>query len=291
MISLPLDHSPERCLDRLSFNTATVGNNQEETLHDWPIEKLIDICAEKGFSAITFWRNDLKTGPNLVADRAKSAGLKISGLCRSPFLIGPLASSPTKTNLELRHSLEDAAELGAPALTVCVGGIVPGTKGMEHSFGVLAELLASGAEAASQVGVRLALEPLHPMYAGSRSCVVTTKDAISLMKKINHPAMSIALDVYHIWWDQDLERSVSEIEPGKIEALHLCDWLPNTQDLLLDRGMMGDGVADLPKIRKILYSHGFSGFEEVEIFSANNWWRQDPSTVLETCVNRFLSAC
>ncbi|MHA7774707.1 sugar phosphate isomerase/epimerase family protein [Roseibium sp. M-1] len=285
------DFSPRHCLDRFSFNTATIGNNQEQPLHDWEIAQLTDACAEKGFSAITLWRNDLRGGVRKVVDAVNAAGLKVSGLCRSPFLIGPLASDRELTDQEFRASIENAASIGAPSLTVCVGGVITGTKGMSYSFSVLEEQLSTAAEFASEMGIRLALEPLHPMYAGSRSCIVTTQDAISLIAKIDHHALSLAIDVYHVWWDQKLAQSITGIAPEKIEAFHLCDWLPDTRDMLLDRGMMGDGVADIRNLRNILYEHGFCGYEEVEIFSSRNWWQQDPNTVLETCVDRFLSCC
>jgi sugar phosphate isomerase/epimerase len=130
----------------------------------------------------------------------------------------------------------------------------------------------------------LAIEPLHPMYAADRACVNTLRQANDLCDELGD-GIGVAVDIYHVWWDPELEAQVKRA--GKrVLAFHVCDWLVPTTDLLLDRGMMGDGVIDIPRIRGWVEATGFNGQCEVEIFSANNWWKRDGDEVLRTCVER-----
>ena len=150
--------------------------------------------------------------------------------------------------------------------------------------------MAEAAPYAAARGVRLALEPLNPVYGGNRSCLTTTRDALDICDAIAAPNLGVAIDVYHVWWDTDLPRQLARA--GKrIFGYHLCDWLADTQDVLLDRGMMGDGVADLPALRTAVEAAGYTGLCEVEIFSAANWWKRDPAEVLDVMVQRFRSVC
>ena len=138
---------------------------------------------------------------------------------------------------------------------------------------------------ASGAGMPLAIEPLHPMYAADRACVNTMEHANDLCVELG-AGVGIAVDVYHVWWDPHLEREIARASgatPSRLLAYHICDWLVPTTDLLTDRGMMGDGVIDLPLIRSWMEAGGYRGFHEVEIFSANNWWKRDPDEVLATC--------
>ena len=136
----------------------------------------------------------------------------------------------------------------------------------------------------------LAIEPLHPMYAADRACVNTLKQALDLCDELGE-GLGIAVDVYHVWWDPELEREIRRAGKERILAFHVCDWLVPTTDLLLDRGMMGDGVIDIRKIRGWVEDVGYDGFAEVEIFSANNWWKRDPEEVVRICAERHRSVC
>ncbi len=136
----------------------------------------------------------------------------------------------------------------------------------------------------------LAIEPLHPMYAADRACVNTMEHANDLCDELG-PGLGIAVDVYHVWWDPHLEREIERAggaSPSRLLAYHICDWLVPTTDLLTDRGMMGDGVIDLRLLRSWMEAAGFRGCHEVEIFSANNWWKRDPDEVLATCKARHV---
>jgi sugar phosphate isomerase/epimerase len=218
--------------------------------------------------------------------------MDVCGLARTPFLVGPLAP-PTRSAVmdDFYASIDMAADLGAPVLTIVVGGIVEGSHSMEESLHQVTEIVAEGASRATEAGVRLALEPLNPVYGGNRSCLVTVRDAVDICEAIGDPNLSIAVDVYHVWWDLSLGRELQRAGPERIAGYHLCDWLADTTDVLLDRGMMGDGVADLRSIRRAVEDAGYDGYCEVEIFSAENWWKRDPAEVLDTMVDRFRSVC
>ena len=133
----------------------------------------------------------------------------------------------------------------------------------------------------------LAIEPLHPMQAAERACINTLEQALDLCDAMGD-GIGVAVDVYHVWWDPKLEQQIKRAGEKRVLAYHICDWLVPTRDLLNDRGMMGDGVIDLPRIRSWVEGAGYSGFHEVEIFSELDWWKRDPDEVLQTCKDRFL---
>lgn len=276
----------------LALNTATLGHNVDGYGAGWTSEQVIDACAERGFGGIVFWRREIGSRSVKLGDRVRAAGMQVVGLCRTPFLTGPLAS-PTRAEImdDFRASIDMAAGLQAPVLTIVTGGVEPGTLGLTESLKLVADRVAEAAPYAAERNVKLALEPLHPVYGGDRSCLVSVRDAVNLCETINHPNVGIAVDVYHVWWDLTLGAELKRAGSRRIFGYHLCDWLAETRDVLLDRGMMGDGVADLKAIRKAVEDAGYSGPCEVEIFSANDWWRRDPGEVLDICVERFRTVC
>ena len=279
-------------ISALALNTATLGHNIDGHGAGWTPERIIDACAEMGLGGVVFWRREIGTRAVTIGEHACKNGLKIAGLCRTPFLTGPLAPKPEQALLDdFEASIDMAAGLGAEVLTIVVGGVEPGTKGLGHSLDRVAEIVARMAPLAAARKVKLALEPLHPVYGGDRSCLVTLKDANDLCDRIAHPAVGIAVDVYHVWWDSGLDAQLRRAGKDRIFGYHLCDWLADTQDVLLDRGMMGDGVADLKAIRASVEGAGYTGPCEVEIFSANNWWKRDPGDVLDVMVERFRTIC
>jgi sugar phosphate isomerase/epimerase len=140
-------------------------------------------------------------------------------------------------------------------------------------------------------GVPLAIEPLHPMYAADRACVNTLDQALDLCEQLGE-GVGVAIDVYHVWWDPNLQAAIARAgRMNRILAHHICDWLVPTTDPLLDRGMMGDGVIDLKGIRASIEAAGYRGPQEVEIFSRDNWWKRPGDEVLATCVERFNTVC
>lgn len=271
----------------LALNTATLGHNIDGHGAGWSPEQVIDACAVRGIKGIVFWRREIGERAVDIGDRVRAAGLEVVGLCRTPYLTG---SEAPDTFDEARRSVEMAAALGTQVLTIVTGGTEPGTKGVLESQKCLSERVAVLAEFADTMGVNLALEPLNPMFGGNRSCIFTVRDALRVCETIGAKNVGIAVDVYHVWWDSNLAESL-KVARGRILGYHLCDWLENTTDMLLDRGMMGDGVADLRLIRAGVEEAGYQGACEVEVFSAGDWWQRDPGEVLDTMVERFRAVC
>jgi len=193
-----------------------------------------------------------------------------------------------------RRALDEACTLGAPCLVLVVGGLPgalagrPAHRDIAAARAQVTEGIAALLDDARDRGMPLAIEPLHPMYAADRACVNTMAHANDLCDELG-TGVGIAVDAYHVWWDPQLEREIERAgnaTPSRLLAYHICDWLVPTTDLLTDRGMMGDGVIDLPLLRSWMESAGYRGMHEVEIFSANNWWKRDPDEVLAICQAR-----
>lgn len=272
----------------LALNTASLGHNLEGAGAGWSPERVIDACAARGYGGIVFWRREIGARAVEIGNRVRAAGMQVVGLCRTPYLVG---SEAPRGDDDLRASIDMAADLGAPVLTIVTGGTDPGTKGVIETQKRLAERVAAAAPLAAAAGVSLALEPLNPMFGGNRTCIFTVADALAVADAVAASNVGIAVDVYHVWWDRTLRESLAAAK-GRVLGYHLCDWLEDTRHMLLDRGMMGDGVADLRSIRAAVEDvAGYTGLCEVEIFSAENWWKRDPSEVLDVIVDRFHRYC
>jgi sugar phosphate isomerase/epimerase len=274
----------------LSINGATVRKQAD-------LLGIISACACHGIAAISPWRDQVAAVGLERAQRAiKDAGLKLSGYCR-----GGLFPASDKHRQEMRDDnrryVDEAAALGAPSLIVVAGGLPqyarPGSMPSKDIVGAraqiedgLAELLAY----ARAAKLPLALEPLHPMYCADRAAVNTLAQALDIAQRLDPQqsgALGVAVDVYHTWWDPDLYAGIARAGREKrILAYHVCDWLVPTKDMLNDRGMMGDGVIELPRIRAAVETAGYSGLIEAEIFS-ERWWAEPIDTVLGTCVERY----
>ncbi|MBY6163658.1 sugar phosphate isomerase/epimerase [Mameliella alba] len=270
----------------LALNTATLGHNLDGHGAGWSPEQVIDACAERGYGGIVFWRREIGDRAQQIGEYVRASGMQVAGLCRTPYLTG----SEAGTDDEVRASIDMAAALGAPVLTIVTGGTEPGSKGLDDSRKRLAERVAHHADYAARNNISLALEPLNPMFGGNRAVIFTVRDALDICQMVDAPNIGIAVDVYHVWWDTGLAQSLAEAR-GRVMGYHLCDWLENTGHMLLDRGMMGDGVADLKAIRRAVEGAGYTGLCEVEIFSADDWWRRDPGEVLDVLVDRFRTVC
>ena len=198
--------------------------------------------------------------------------------------------------------------LDATCLVLVVGSLpgalagAPQTKDLFATRKDVHDGIAATLEYAKSVGMPLAIEPLHPMYAADRACVNTMEQALDLCDAIDPRTLSsstsstdalaplgVAVDVYHVWWDPKLEAQIARAGRDRLHAFHVCDWLVPTRDLLNDRGMMGDGVIESPRIRGWVEAAGFSGYSEVEIFSTENWWKRPDDEVLATCIARHRS--
>ncbi len=270
----------------LALNTATLGHNLEGHGAGWSPERIIDACAARGLAGIVFWRREIGNRAVEIGERVRAAGMQVVGLCRTPYIVGSEAGSQD----EIKASIDMAAGLGTEVLTIVTGGTEPGTKGALESQKILAERVAVVAGYAAERGVKLALEPLNPMFGGNRTCLFTVAEALRVCDWVDAPNVGVAVDVYHVWWDTALAESLAGAG-DRILGYHLCDWLEDTRDMLLDRGMMGDGVADLKAIRAAVEDAGYCGACEVEIFSARDWWQRDPDEVLDVMVERFRTVC
>jgi sugar phosphate isomerase/epimerase len=276
-------------LDLCSINTATLG-------YQLPIEQTIDLVARAGYGAIAPWRRELEERPaSRVGRQIREAGLKISGYCRSTY-IPAAARAQFLANIEdNRRAVDQAAELEAACFVMVVGGLPAGSKDLADARAQLLEGTGLLLEHARQAGVRLALEPLHPMYCADRSCLSTLEQALDLCDALDPGRggeLGVAVDVYHVWWNPELQTQISRAgRDGRLLAYHVSDWLVPTRDMLLDRGMMGDGVIDLPRIRGWMESSGYAGPVEVEIFSRDDWWTRPATQTLTACAGRLQSVC
>jgi sugar phosphate isomerase/epimerase len=268
----------------LSLNWATVREQ-------WHLEQAIAGCARHGIPAIAPWREPLqKMGVGAAARLIREHGLAVSGLCRAGMFPAADAAGLQAAIDETRRALDEAAAIGAACLVVVAGGMPPGSKDLALARRQARDGIAAVLPHARAAGVPLALEPLHPMYAADRCCISTLAQANDLCAELDPDAeggLGVAIDVYHVFWDPELEREIARAgAAGRILAFHVCDWLVPTRDLLLDRGMMGDGVIDIPRIRAAVEAAGYAGLIEVEIFS-RDWWQRDPDEVLRIIAERY----
>ena len=208
---------------------------------------------------------------------------KLSPLFAADFLL----AKPMKSKLDdNRRAIDEASALGSP-MVVLVCGAVPG-QSIHRSFSQIQTGLETLLPYAEEHGVKLAIEPLHPMYADSRSAICTLKIANDFAERFNSPYIGVAVDVFHLWWDPDLEKECKRCgEHGNLFAFHICDWKMEMEDMLNDRGLMGDGVIRIREIRSWVEAAGFNGFHEVEIFS-NRLWESDQKEFLEHIKRAYL---
>jgi sugar phosphate isomerase/epimerase len=238
----------------------------------WSVERCIEAYAAAGIGGITLWRYNFEgRDPAEVGRRIRDAGLVCTGLARGGFFPAREAAARRAAVEENWRAIDEAAACGAPVL-VLVCGAVPGQE-LEESRRQIADGIAACVDHARAAGVRLAIEPLHPMYADDRSAIVTTAQANDVCDALGSPPeVGIALDVYHTWWDPALEAEIARAgKAGRLFSWHVCDWRTPTEDLLNDRGLMGEGCIPLKKIAGWMSDAGFRGFSEVEIFSHRRW--------------------
>lgn len=241
------------------------------TTKPWSLAECARRYADAGVTGITVWRNTLsEAGPAAARELLRSHGLTVVSLCRGGFFPAASAADRAKALDENRRCVDEAAALGAP-LVVLVCGSAQGLP-LAQSRGQIADGIAAVLPHAAAAGVRLAIEPLHPMYAADRSAVSTMGQARAICRHLASPWLGIAVDVYHTWWDDRLEDEIRACgREGSLFAFHVSDWRTPTVDLLEDRGLMGEGCIPIRQIRGWVEEAGFRGFVEVEIFSRRLW--------------------
>ena len=275
----------------LSINTATVRRQ-------WTLERIIDECARREIRAISPWRDQVAAaGLEATARQLRAHGMQLSGYCRGGFFPAADDAGLRAALDDNRRAIDEAKTLGAPCLVLVVGSL-PGALGGQPAYtsiararGEVRDGIAATLDHARQVGMPLAIEPLHPMQAAERACVNTLAQALDLCDELDPQrsgALGVALDAYHVWWDPQLQAQIERAGHDRLLAFHVCDWLTPTRDLLNDRGMMGDGVIELRQLRGWVEAAGYRGFAEVEIFS-EHWWQRPGEEVLDTCIARHRS--
>jgi sugar phosphate isomerase/epimerase len=275
----------------LSLNTATVRKQGD-------LLQIIEACARHGIRAIDPWRDQVATvGLDRAVRAVRDAGLELSGYCRGGMFPAD-AAHRIEARDDNRRAVDEAKALGAPCIVLVVGGLPqysrPGSAASKDIAAARAQVedaIAEMMEYARNVQMPLAIEPLHPAYAADRACVNTTGHALDICDRLDSArsgALGVALDVYHIWWDPEVLVQIARAGKDRLLAFHVCDWLVPTKDILNDRGMMGDGVIDIKRLRRAVEAEGFSGYSEIEIFS-NDWWTKPMDEVLQTCIARHRS--
>jgi sugar phosphate isomerase/epimerase len=256
------------------------------TTRPWNIEQAAGHYASAGVKGITVWRDALE-GRNIAhtGQMLRDHDLTIVSLCRGGFFAHRSLLKRQDALDDNRRAIGEASELGTNRL-VLVCGADP-SQSLEESRKQIHDGIAVIIPEAKAADVQLAIEPLHPMYADARSAINTMAQANEIVESFNTPWVGVAVDVYHLWWDPDLEREIIRCgRNNSILAFHISDWKSPVSDMLNDRGLMGEGCIPIRKIRTWVERAGFKGFIEVEIFSTS-YWKQDQSEFLKNIITSY----
>ena len=258
------------------------------TNRPWSIEECVKNYAAAGIWGITIWRNVLENkNLNAVRNLLDDFGMEVVSLARGGFFPSVDGSKRDKAIEDNLFAIEQAAAVGASSIVLVCGA--DGGQSLEKSREQIAVGILKILPAAQSAGVKLSIEPLHPMYAGDRSAINTLRQANDMAEMLNSSHVGVAVDVYHLWWDPDLRAEILRCgAQGHLFAFHVCDWNVPTVDFLNDRGLMGDGCINVPQIRSWVEEAGFKGYNEVEIFS-DKYWANDQLTYLEKIKVAYLT--
>jgi sugar phosphate isomerase/epimerase len=258
------------------------------TTKPWSIEECVKNYSAAGIHGITVWRNVLE-GKNLndVEKLLKDYNLEVVSMCRGGFFPSADPEQRIAAIDDNFMAIEQAASIGATLLVLVCGS--DRRQSLERSREQIREGIMRMLPFAEAAGVKLAIEPLHPMYAGDRSAINTLRQANEMTADINSEWVGVAVDVYHLWWDPFLKEQIERCAGQKhLFAFHVCDWNVPTVDMLNDRGLMGEGCINIPEIRSWVEVTGFSGYNEVEIFS-NKFWATNQKEYLEKIKKAYLT--
>jgi sugar phosphate isomerase/epimerase len=267
-------------LDRLSLNQVTIQS--------WDMRQTIDGCARAGIGWLGAWRDRVAaTGAVETARHLRTCGVRASSLCRGGFF--PAATEPARQTAldDNRRAIDEAAEIGAPVLVLVSGP--PVDRDIDTARRQVEDGICALLEYAEQRHVTLALEPLHPMFAGDRSVVVTLAQANAVVQRIGSASLGVAVDVYHVWWDPAGYDEIARAGATSV-GFHVSDWLAPPPDHLLGRGVMGDGLIEIRRLRTAVEAGGYSGPIEVEIFN-QRVWDTPAEEVLRLVKQRYLEWC
>jgi sugar phosphate isomerase/epimerase len=265
-------------ITRLSLNQITTNR--------WSLAEALDGCLRAGVPSIGIWRHKI-ADVGLAESRrlVRDAGLHVSSVCRGGMFPAATAEERAARIEDNRRAIDEAAELGADTLVLVCGP--PPDRDLAGARRMVEDAIAALVPYARERKVSMAIEPLHPMYAAERSCITSLEEANTLAEKFDPAVVGIAVDVYHVWWDAVLEREVARAH-GRIRGFHVCDWLVPTPDMLMGRGMMGDGRIDIHYIHTLVEAAGYTGRIEVEILN-QAIWDQPGDHTLQVMKERYLS--
>ncbi|MFE1933019.1 sugar phosphate isomerase/epimerase family protein [Streptomyces sp. NPDC059474] len=268
-------------LSRLSLN--------QETIKQWSLPELAEGCAKAGVTGVGLWREPVqKYGVAAAAELVRNAGLTVTSLCRGGFFTAIDPEARATALADNRKAIDEAATLGTDTLVLVSGGLPPGSRDLFAARERIADALGELAPYAADHGVRLAIEPLHPMYAADRCVVSTLAQALDLAERFPADQVGVIVDTYHLWWDDTVAAQIARAGAGgRIAAFQLADWItPLPEGVLLGRGQLGDGSVDFRWFREQVDATGYTGPIEVEIFNPDLWAR-DGAEVLAEVADRY----
>ncbi|MGV9878195.1 sugar phosphate isomerase/epimerase family protein [Streptomyces sp. NPDC003006] len=264
-------------LSRLSIN--------QETVKQLSLPELAEGCAKEGITAVGLWRAPVQEyGVERAARLMRESGLTVTSLCRGGFFTDPDETARARALDDNRAAIDEAATLGTDTLVLVSGGLPPGSRDLAGARERVAEALAVLGPYAEEWGVRLAIEPLHPMFAADRCVVSTLSQALDLAERFPADQVGVVVDTYHIWWDDQAPAQIARAGAGgRLHAFQLADWItPLPAGVLLGRGQLGDGSVDFRAFRALVEAAGYDGPIEVEIFNEALWARDGGELLRET---------
>ena len=266
-------------LDRLSLNQATVNHLS--------LKDAAALCVRHEIPAIGLWRDPVaEAGLAEAAAAVRRAGLHVSSLCRGGFFTRADADGGAAARADNHAAVTEAAELGADVLALVCGGLVPGSRDLGLARRMVADAIGDMVPEAQRIGVRLGIEPLHPMFCADRCVISSLSEAVDLALLFPAETVGLMVDTYHVWWDARLSGELARAA-GRIFGYQVCDWvLPLPADVLMGRGHVGDGVIDFGPISAGVTAAGYDGYVEVEIFNAEVW-AAPPDQTAATVKERF----
>ncbi|MER5882628.1 sugar phosphate isomerase/epimerase family protein [Streptomyces sp. NPDC001941] len=250
------------------------------TVRQLSLPALVTACVELGVPGVGLWRDPVRAyGVEAAAKLVRDAGLAVTTLCRGGFFTrGP------RSDADNRDAVDEAAALGTDTLVLVSGGLAPGGRDLADARATIADGIARLAPYAGERGVRLAVEPLHPMYAADRCAVSTLDQALEIAERFPAEQVGVVVDTYHVWWDDLAPAAVARAgRAGRIASFQLADWtVPLPAGVLNGRGQLGDGCVDLRAWRRLVDAAGYTGPVEVELFNEGLWAREGREVLAET---------
>ncbi|MDK0519560.1 sugar phosphate isomerase/epimerase family protein [Streptomyces sp. ML-6] len=271
---------------RLSIN--------QETIKQWSLPELAEGCAKAGIDKVGLWRGPVQEyGLERTAALLADHGLAVTSLCRGGFFTALDPAERARALDDNRAAIDEAAALSTDTLVLVSGGLPAGSKDLNGARERVADALADLAPYAAERGVRLAIEPLHPMFASDRCVVSTLSQALDLAERFPAEQVGVVVDTYHIWWDDQAPAQIARAGAGgRIHSFQLADWItPLPAGVLLGRGQLGDGAVDFRSFRSLVEATGFDGPIEVEIFNEDLWARDGAEVLAEVAARYAEHAC